>query len=421
MTTRVTIRRENKKTPRINSKGETTVYILYQHNQKSAYFPVFKSRPEELNLIERNDRIELMEPYIRKGSLRKSRISEINTLRNTIISIAEGLNSKNIDPTINLVKGEFDNTRASNTQALDPNPISAEDVFKQFIITADSTRWSSGTIRQYNSTLNALIRFKDHSGHLPKINEFDLSFYDQFVEFLIDIENKKTNTVGNLIKNLKAFLNWAKSRGYDIHPDIHHPDFKKPREKTSIHYLTQDELEHLINLDLNTNQRLEKVRDVFVFNCRTGMRYGDLSRFNKSHIKKHRTTDGKTIPVIELLQKKNSTENFVPITGLPLKILEKYNYVLPVISQVKMTKYLKELCKIAGIDSLVEKGPIYIPKYEVIGTHTAIKTFITHCVEKRIPPKTVSEITGKSMRVLMDHYYGTNKQIIISDMYGAFG
>ena len=101
---------------------------------------------------------------------------------------------------------------------------------------------------------------------------------------------------------------------------------------------------------------------------------------------------------------------------------------MPIISEQKYNAYIKEACKKAGIDSDIEKAEykggnktyIEVPKYSAISSHTAVKTFITHCGEKGISAKVVSQITGKSVRVILDHYYGTNKTTIKSEMERAF-
>lgn len=416
MTTKVIFRRDKEQFPRLNTSGLTTIYIQYQHNQKSIYFPVFKIDPNQLETVERDGKLELIDPYVRRTKDYKKLVDKIKEVRSTVEEIAHSLNAKNIEPRVEIVRESFDKSRESNTIKEGILEEQFVELYNQYLSTSDKGRWATGTKRQYKSTLSALLRFKQHYGALPKIHEFDLRFYDVFTDYLSEHEGKQKNTTGNFIKNLKAFLGWAKSRGYHVHPDFEHKDFKTIKEKKEIYYLTQEELKQLIDLDLTSNSRLEKVRDVFVFNCRTGMRYGDLRRLSRSHVRKYGTRE-----VIQLIQEKTGKSNYIPITPLPKSILEKYEYQLPIISEVKMNEYLKELCEFAGIDMQVESNKGLIPKYKVISTHVAIKTFITHCAEQSISPKVVAEITGKSLRVIMDHYYGINKNTIMSEMERVFG
>jgi len=86
-------------------------------------------------------------------------------------------------------------------------------------------------------------------------------------------------------------------------------------------------------------------------------------------------------------------------------------------------------CQIAELNRDVEvisyKGgnKVYtkVELWHLVSSHKAVNTFITHSVEKGISPKTVSEITGKTVKVLLNHYYGSNESFLIREMYSAFG
>jgi hypothetical protein len=109
-------------------------------------------------------------------------------------------------------------------------------------------------------------------------------------------------------------------------------------------------------------------------------------------------------------------------------ILDKYNNQLPSISEQKFNDYIKEVCQLAGIDSQVEvintskgnKRYDYVPKWQVVTSHIAVKTFITLCGEKGISPLKVSAVTGKSVNILIKHYYGIDKESIQSNFEQAF-
>lgn len=178
-----------------------------------------------------------------------------------------------------------------------------------------------------------------------------------------------------------------------------------PARLSSI-YLTQSELKKLQDHDFSKSIRLEKVRDLFLLGCKTELRISDLTRLGKQHI-----NDG----WISLKAHKNKNKIDIPITNAIAEILEKYDYKMPTISEQKYNAYTKEACKKAGIDSNIEKIEykggnktyIEVPKYSAISSHTAVKTFITfitNCGEKGISAKVVSQITGKSVRVVLDHY-----------------
>ena len=196
------------------------------------------------------------------------------------------------------------------------------------------------------------------------------------------------------------------------------PDIKVPRIDTKIHFLTEDEIEKLSNHEFKL-QRLSDVRDVFIFNCFTGLRFSDLKRLNKNHIVNDR---------IRMRAYKNQKDIYVPLVKRTKAILEKHDYELPIVSEQKFNDYIKEACEEAGIKQQVElikraageKTLNYLPKHKVITSHIAVKTFISLCGKKGISPKLVSEITGKSVEILIKHYYGIDEDTIDEQMKRAF-
>ena len=129
-----------------------------------------------------------------------------------------------------------------------------------------------------------------------------------------------------------------------------------------------------------TKRYLEGTRDVLMFCCYTGLRYSDVATLRRSNAKENH---------IEVTTVKTADNLIIELNRHSRAILEKYkdvafegNKVLPVISNQKMNNYIKELRKLAGIDTNIRitqyKGhdridTIY-PKYELLCTHTGRKT-----------------------------------------------
>src|SRR5690606_22010734 len=147
--------------------------------------------------------------------------------------------------------------------------------------------------------------------------------------------------------------------------------------------LSEREIDQLRDFDLE-DQRLIKVRDVFLFGCFTGMRYGDIKALQKTDVFEN--------DLRFLIQKKgNTTNHSIPILPETRRILEKYKdypgtQALPCMSNQKMNKYLKDLMMEVGIDeeiTIAEKGGtgkitrVVKKKWELITCHTSRKTFTT--------------------------------------------
>jgi len=155
---------------------------------------------------------------------------------------------------------------------------------------------------------------------------------------------------------------------------------------------------------------LDRVRDVFRFCCVTGLRYSDAFNLRRADIKED---------YIEVTTQKTTDSLRIPLNTPASAILEKYKNVpfengkaLPVISNQKMNDYLRELCQLAGIDAPVRittiRGNVrtdeIIPKYKLIGTHAARRTFVTTMLSKGISAEVVMKITGHSSYSAMKPY-----------------
>lgn len=111
----------------------------------------------------------------------------------------------------------------------------------------------------------------------------------------------------------------------------------------------------------------------------------------------------------------------VGFAGKALEVLKKHAYVLPKISGVKFNVYIKEVAKLAGIDSPVTlkrysgKRMIEIkkPKYEFISSHCARRSFVTLLLEKGVPPTTIMKITGHTDLKTLMKYESTSDDAVV--------
>jgi site-specific recombinase XerD len=119
-------------------------------------------------------------------------------------------------------------------------------------------------------------------------------------------------------------------------------------------YLTKDELKTLYNKEIAV-ERLQHVRDIFLFCCYTGLAYADVKKLTPDNISKG--LDGEYWIFVDRT-KTGSTSN-VPLLPIAVEMIEKYQthpivensgHVLPVLSNQKMNAYLKELATICGIN-----------------------------------------------------------------------
>ncbi|MCR9062624.1 MAG: site-specific integrase [Cytophagales bacterium] len=254
------------------------------------------------------------------------------------------------------------------------------------------------TIRVYRQAYRQLLEFVDLNFKNKPFNyqNIDYYFYVKFQEFLIKEKNFSTNTVGKHIRTLKTFFLEANSRGYM--ENFSAEKFKGVSEKTDSIYLNTKEIETLFNLELSNNKRLEKVRDLFIVGCWTGLRFSDFTKISENNIKSG---------FITLLTQKTKVEVVIPIHSQVVSIMERYkgvtNNSLPLpMSNQKMNEYLKELGKMAKIDeentiSYTKGGKMVIvtkKKYELMQSHTCRRSFATNQYLAGFPSHSIMQITG---------------------------
>ena len=164
---------------------------------------------------------------------------------------------------------------------------------------------------------------------------------------------------------------------------------------------------------------MQKVRDVFVFGCATGLRYSDYSRINKSNIRNGQ---------IFINTQKQKSNLGVPLNNYSRSILEKYEYNLPVISPQKFREYIKEACEAVGMKDIVVKTSFIgnkrieqkIKRHDMISTHTARRTFITISLEKGMRPDIVMSITGHKSYSSFKKYIKLSDKVREQEMANAW-
>ena len=273
---------------------------------------------------------------------------------------------------------------------------------ERYIVESEtSKRVSPVTIRAYKVVLKKLQAFsrKTKAYRALDFDKINLDFYADFTGWLTQ-QGYSTNYIGNHVKVLKSFLNEATERGINAKLDFRSKRFKKLTEETSAIYLNERELETLAALDLTNAPRLDRVRDLFLVGCWTGLRFSDFTRLDPRHL----TNDG---DFIEIETQKTGETVVIPVHPVVRAVFAKYagktaNSLPPAISNQKMNDFLKEIAQRAGLTDSVEermtKGGFRltteVPKWGLVSTHTARRSFATNCYKMGLDTITIRAITG---------------------------
>jgi integrase len=242
------------------------------------------------------------------------------------------------------------------------------------------------------SMMNIRQMFRVLDGFCLETNyKFDPSTFNrgEFERFELYLSQKmklNDNTVAKHVRMLKAFLRW----GYpEMKKDfINHKEFDG-----EVIYLLESELNILIKANLVGH--FEKVRDLFVFLCVTGMRYSDSQRVDPAWIQEG---------VFKFRQMKTGSIAMPALFQTAEDILAKYDGKAPHMTDQVLNRTLKELFKYLKLDRPIETSVVLegrrqykiSPLSSLVTSHVGRKTFITTCLNKGIPLQDVMRMSGHS-------------------------
>ena len=177
--------------------------------------------------------------------------------------------------------------------------------------------------------------------------------------------------------------------------------YKLPKaEQRKIRYLTTEQLEAIENKQFHSD-RVTRVKDIFLFQCYTGLAYADVQKLIPSDIK---NDNGDHWIITDRI--KIGTESEIFLLPEALKLIKKYKgseMLFPVPSNQKMNEYLKEIQELCGIDT-------------DLTTHIARHTFATQCLTRGVNIGVISRMLGHSSVKTTEIYAKVIKDLIKSEM-----
>ena len=230
------------------------------------------------------------------------------------------------------------------------------------------------------------------------LNEFTPAVVQDFHLYMSTVAGCAYNTSVKKVKTLKTITIYAQKRGFLLHdPFVNHHFHMEPVDRG---FLTDEEILRVANKDLGI-QRLELVRDIFIFSCFTGLAYIDVSNLTPDHIV---TMDDKQW--IMTKRQKTSVETNVLLLDIPRAIIAKYSHktyrdgkLFPVLTNQKTNSYLKEIADLCGIK-------------KKLTFHLARHTFATMSLSKGVTIESVSKMLGHTnIRTTQIYARITNKKI----------
>ncbi|MEK6494907.1 site-specific integrase [Myroides odoratimimus] len=266
--------------------------------------------------------------------------------------------------------------------------------------------YAMGTYERYVTAMSHIKEFILNEYNKPDLNfkELDYNFIVSYEQYLKNVRNCNSNTAIKYIANFKKIVFRGLAKGIISKDPFKY--YKPRRVKLNKRPLTNAELQTLKQAVL-PKKRLEEVRDIFVFQCYTGLAYIDVYQLKNRDI--HLELDNSLW--IRINRQKTKSVLSIPLLPQAIEILNKYktsvdfeNKILPEKSNQKMNKYLKEIASICGIGN-------------ELNTHMARRTFAsTVTLANGVPIHIVKELLGHYSVKQTEEYAITEQKAIGIEM-----
>ncbi len=279
----------------------------------------------------------------------------------------------------------------------------------QYIIDTAATRkikgsnrigLSSNRVKGYITFRNLLeeyekvIKKKIHFADINKV------FIEKLTKWLLNTKKYSVNYSGKQIDNIKTTCLDAETLGIFSNPYFRQIEsFKENNEDRYIQTLSFDEIDKIRDTEMKLKS-LINAKKWILLGCELGQRISDLFSIEKTNLRYNNSNGNVYIDITQQKTKKSVT---IPVLEIALDIIE--NDMPYIVSTQKLNEHMKEVCKIAGINEVVEgKKPNsetkrkelgFYPKFELITTHSLRRSFATNYY-KKIPTPILMNITGHS-------------------------
>jgi hypothetical protein len=400
--------------------GNPTIYVNFNHGK----LRVKRSTQQIIDLQywdTKNKKVKNVQAY-KRGAY-------ITALMNRIESELSNLVTKCLLENVELNRELIENVIDFQILGKSNNKSSFLDFFEKYINEPHVPTWGASKEKSYKSVLSNLKQFaieiktKDNDVLFKDINT---GFFKDFISFLYSIKRAKINTVSTYASELKAVLDKAKERGFDISDDVKY--FSVKSQEPDRYIPTPEQVESIWNLDKvkvkvhgcdpknptyewrELKGYTKYVRDLFILECETSLRaYSDIMRLDIT--KNIEQRDGRKFLVIvpkKTINSKNVIDTtFIPLSDRALQILNHYKVFREIDSQMykRNIKVLFQSIEIEQNITLIKNfegsnKPVETQIFNEITSHTARHYYITSKLSAGVPREIIAGIVGIDERTI---------------------
>lgn len=272
---------------------------------------------------------------------------------------------------------------------------SLSSIVENYIAEAQ-TKVKDGTLRSHQAKLSNLVLYEKKMNQTFNPVNFGLLEAENFKAWFMKKNNTQfIDTANRNILLFKSALQHACKKGLIENFSLYNYKGEKDKIKPAV-FLSMEDLLLLQNQKFQ-NLMLNQIRDLFLFQCYTGLSYGDIwSSWKLKDLQSEKIMIGE--------RKKNSQAFFIPVGNEAIEILEKYSYKLPRYCNEVYNRILKEIGALCGIKKRLT-------------SHVGRKTFATLKDAEGWTRETVAKMLGhRSIRTTEIYYLGESTSRIENEM-----
>lgn len=384
------------KTSKANKNGQLPIYFRLTVNGERFEFSTKKFIDKSKWSAEQSKM---------KGNSEEARTinNYLDLMKSKVFDIQMELLHKNDDLTIENFKSKLTGAQERERMII-PIYQSHNDKIKDLI----GNGYAYGTLERFKISLKHLQEFIIWKYNMNdiSINKIDYAFVTEFEFYLRSVKKCNNNTAVKYVRNFRKIIKICLDNDWlDKDPTTRYEGKMKEVERD---FLTEEELLKIYNKKISS-ERLQLVRDIFIFSCYTGLAYIDVKGLKKDHI--GIGIDGEKW--IFKNRQKTDTKSKIPVLPIAQEIIKKYSNhskclnedtILPILTNQKMNAYLKEIGDLCDI-----------PKE--ITFHMARHTFATSVtLTNGVPIETVSKMLGHKNLHTTQHYAKVLDRKVSEDM-----
>ena len=256
---------------------------------------------------------------------------------------------------------------------------------------------NQSTRKAYKSTLVRLLEFQKEAKYKLRFKSITIEFYNKFQDWCA-LKGYTSNSFGKFIKNIKAIMNAGLELRLHENREFNSKRFKTIKLSSESVFLNENELQQMMDVSLPMDSVEDRVRDWFLIGACTALRVSDFTQLTTRNL-----IEINGIPYVETTAKKTKKAVSIPFKPMLKAILEKRNNNFPEkVHENTINTYIKKIAEMAGINEVVgviriELGgekKTYHPKFELIRSHTARRSFCTNAYLAGMDASKIMNISG---------------------------